>query len=155
MDGYVFITAEYNRSPTGALKNAIDWAYYEWNRKVAGFVGYGSAGGVRAIEHLRTISAELQMATVRRAVQIDLFPIWTEGKSIADFPRHEKDAVEMLDQLAWWVKALKDRPRRRAERPRRSRRATTAAGSRTLRGPAPRTAAGRGGCDLRASWIAG
>lgn len=106
-DGYVFITAEYNRAPTGALKNAIDWAYYEWNRKAAGFVGYGSAGGARAIEQLRTISAELQMASVRRAVQIDLFPIWTEGKTLADLPRHEKDANEMLDQLSWWSAALK------------------------------------------------
>lgn len=106
-DGYVFLTAEYNRAPTGVLKNAIDWAYYEWNRKVAGFVGYGSAGGSRAIEQLRTIAAELQMATVRRAVQIDLMPIWMEGKSIADFPRHEKDAVEMLDQVSWWASALK------------------------------------------------
>jgi NAD(P)H-dependent FMN reductase len=106
-DGYVFITAEYNRGPTGALKNAIDWAYGEWNRKVASFVGYGSAGGTRAIEQLRTVATELQMATVRRAVQIDLFPIWTEGKSIADAPRHEADAHEMIEHLSWWASALK------------------------------------------------
>ncbi|MBU1174926.1 MAG: NAD(P)H-dependent oxidoreductase [Alphaproteobacteria bacterium] len=107
MDGYVFVTAEYNRAPTGVLKNAIDWAYYEWNRKAAGFVGYGSAGGTRAIEQLRNIAAELQMATVRRAVQIDIMPMWMEGKKIEDFPRHEKDAGKMLDQLAWWTLALK------------------------------------------------
>lgn len=107
LDGYIFVTAEYNRAPTGVLKNAIDWAYYEWNKKAAGFVGYGSAGGSRAIEQLRQISAELQMATVRRAVHIDIMPIWMEGKSITDFPHYAKDAAELLDQVSWWTSALK------------------------------------------------
>src|SRR3981189_2538183 len=52
-DGYVFVTPEYNHGICGALKNAIDFLFAEWNNKAAGFVGYGSVGGVRAVEHLR------------------------------------------------------------------------------------------------------
>ena len=56
-DGYLFVTPEYNHSTSGALKNAIDFVYAEWNNKAAGFVSYGSAGGVRAVENLRLIAA--------------------------------------------------------------------------------------------------
>ena len=56
-DGYVFVTPEYNHSTSGALKNAIDYLYKEWNNKAAGFVSYGTAGGTRAVEHLRLIMA--------------------------------------------------------------------------------------------------
>jgi NAD(P)H-dependent FMN reductase len=66
-DGYIFVTAEYNRSITGALKNALDQAYVEWNRKAFGIVSYGSVGGTRAAEHLRTIGIELQMVSTRSA----------------------------------------------------------------------------------------
>lgn len=47
-DAFVFVTPEYNHGISGALKNAIDFLFAEWNNKVAGFVSYGSAGGVRA-----------------------------------------------------------------------------------------------------------
>src|SRR5690554_6818774 len=60
-DGYIFLVAEYNRSITGVLKNALDQAYVEWVRKPAAYVGYGSVGAARAIEQLRLISVELQM----------------------------------------------------------------------------------------------
>jgi NAD(P)H-dependent FMN reductase len=53
-DGFIFVTGEYNHSIPGALKNAIDFIYREWNNKAAGIVSYGSAGGVRAAEHLPT-----------------------------------------------------------------------------------------------------
>ena len=53
-DGFVIVAPEYNRSLSGAMKNAFDWVYPEWNRKAVGFVGYGSTGGARAIEHMRT-----------------------------------------------------------------------------------------------------
>jgi NAD(P)H-dependent FMN reductase len=62
LDGYLFVTAEYNRSITGALKNALDWAYREYNRKPAAYLGYGGVGGARAVEQLRLINVELQMA---------------------------------------------------------------------------------------------
>src|SRR5437588_6428927 len=64
-DAYVFVTPEYNHGTSGALKNAIDFLYKEWTNKAAGFVGYGSALGARAVEHLRLVLAEVQMATVR------------------------------------------------------------------------------------------
>ena len=72
-DAYIFVTAEYNHGIPGALKNAIDFLFKEWNNKVAGFVSYGSAGGVRAVEQLRLVMAELQVATVRAQVQLSLF----------------------------------------------------------------------------------
>ena len=81
-DGYIFVVAEYNRSITGALKNALDQAYKEWNRKAAAYVGYGSVGGARAIEHLRMISVELQMVPVRSGVHIggsEFFTVWGGG----------------------------------------------------------------------------
>lgn len=65
LDGFVFVTPEYNRATSGALKNAIDFLYYEWNNKAAGFVGYGSFLGARAVENLRLIMGELQIADVR------------------------------------------------------------------------------------------
>ncbi len=72
-DGFVFIAPEYNHSITGSLKNAIDFLYQEWNNKVAGFVSYGSTGGVRAVEHLRGVMAELQIADVRAHVSLSLY----------------------------------------------------------------------------------
>src|SRR5262249_30079938 len=65
LDGFIFVTPEYNHSTSGALKNAIDFLFKEWNNKAAGFISYGSAGGARAVEHLRLVMAELQVATVR------------------------------------------------------------------------------------------
>lgn len=77
-DGYIIVTAEYNRSITGALKNAIDWAYKPFMKKAVAYVGYGSVGGARAIEHLRNIMVELQAVSVRHAIHIggsDFVPI--------------------------------------------------------------------------------
>jgi NAD(P)H-dependent FMN reductase len=110
-DAYVFITAEYNRGPTGALKNALDYAYKEWNNKPVSFVGYGGVGGARAIEQLRLNAVELQMAPIRNAVHIQL-PIYLavvkEGKTLGDFDFLQQNAKDMLDQLSWWTVALKE-----------------------------------------------
>lgn len=109
-DAYIVIAAEYNRGPTGALKNALDYAYNEWNKKPVAFVGYGSVGGARAIEQLRTIGIELQMAPIRTAVHIP-WPTYVavaqEGKSLDEFDFAVQGAKDMLDQLAWWANALK------------------------------------------------
>ena len=72
-DGYVIVTPEYNHSTSAALKNSLDYLFSEWNNKAVGFVGYGSANGVRAVEHLRQIAGELMMADVRTAVQLSIF----------------------------------------------------------------------------------
>ena len=77
-DGYIFITPEYNHSISGALKNALDFVYHEWTNKAAGFVSYGTTGGVRAVEHLRGICAELQIADVRAHVSLSLYSDWEQ-----------------------------------------------------------------------------
>jgi len=109
-DGYVFVTAEYNRSIPAALKNALDFAYPEWNKKAAAYVGYGSVGGARAIEHLRNISVELQMAPTRTGVHIqggDFMAVWQQGKDVRELTYLEPNINTMLDELAWWSGALK------------------------------------------------
>ena len=66
--GIVFVTPEYNHGTSGALKNAIDFLYREWNNKAAGFVSYGGGGGARAVEHLRLVMGEIKIADVRAQV---------------------------------------------------------------------------------------
>ena len=105
-DAYVFVTPEYNHATSGALKNALDFVYAEWNDKAAGFVGYGSAGGTRAVENLRLIMGELQIADVRAQVALSLatdFENWTTFKPD---PKHEKAVATMLDQVVAWGGAL-------------------------------------------------
>jgi len=70
LDGYIFVTPEYNHGIAAVLKNALDYAYSEYNRKPATFVGYGGAGGARAIEQLRLVLAELQVASLKHTVHI-------------------------------------------------------------------------------------
>lgn len=106
-DGYVFVTPEYNHSTSGALKNALDFVYKEWNNKAAGFVGYGSAGGTRAVEHLRLICAELQVATVRAQVQLSLFTDFENFSVFKPNERHEKSVNGVFDQVVAWAGALK------------------------------------------------
>ncbi|MEK6439815.1 MULTISPECIES: NADPH-dependent FMN reductase [unclassified Pseudonocardia] len=105
-DGYVFVTPEYNHSTSGALKNAIDFLYAEWNNKAAGFVSYGSAGGTRAVEHLRLVMAELQVATVRAQVALSLFTDFTNFNQFTPGP-YQADAVGVVfDQVVAWSTAL-------------------------------------------------
>jgi NAD(P)H-dependent FMN reductase len=110
LDGYLFITAEYNRSITGALKNALDWVYREFNRKPAAYLGYGGVGGARAVEQLRLMSVELQMTPTRSGVHIggaDFMGLLMQGKSLEEMSHLAQSAGVMLDELAWWTKALK------------------------------------------------
>ncbi len=106
-DGFIFVTPEYNHSTSGALKNAIDYISVEWNNKAAGFVGYGSAGGVRAVEHLRLIAGELQMADVRAQVILSLFTDFVDMSQFKPDPRHEESVTVMFDQVISWSTALK------------------------------------------------
>jgi NAD(P)H-dependent FMN reductase len=110
LDGFIFVTAEYNRGPPAALKNALDYAYKEFNRKPAAFVGYGGVGGARAVEHLRLICIELQMAPTRSGVHIggaDFIGMYMQGKTFADMPHLDPTAIAMLDELAWWTNVLR------------------------------------------------
>jgi len=106
-DGYVFVTPEYNHGPSGALKNAIDYLYREWNNKAAGFVGYGSAGGTRAVEQLRLVMGELLVADVRAQVALSLFTDFENFSTFKPAPMHEKSVNVMLDQVVAWGTALK------------------------------------------------
>ena len=105
-DGYVFVTPEYNHSTSGALKNAIDFLYHEWNNKAAGFVSFGSSGGTRAVEHLRLIMGELQVADVRSQVALSLFTDFENFSAFKPQALHEKSLKSMLDQLVAWSGAM-------------------------------------------------
>jgi NAD(P)H-dependent FMN reductase len=106
-DAYVFVTAEYNHGIPGALKNAIDFLYKEWNNKVAGFVSYGGAGGVRAVEQLRLVMAELKVATVRSQVTLSLFTDFENFTKFNPASFQENSANAMLDEVIAWGRALK------------------------------------------------
>ena len=110
LDGYVFVTAEYNHSVPGVLKNALDHVYPECNRKPAAFVGYGGVGGARAVEQLRLICIELQMAPTRAAVHLGMEPyvgVARGGKELPDYDHLNRSVQATLDELAWWTHALK------------------------------------------------
>ncbi|MET7357319.1 NAD(P)H-dependent oxidoreductase [Streptomyces sp. NPDC005562] len=114
-DAFVFITPEYNHSYPASLKNAIDWHNEQWHAKPIGFVSYGSiSGGLRAVEHLRVVMAELNATTIRNTVS--LHHAWTlfdeEGRMKE--PASDAAVKTMLDQLAWWALALREA---RAARP--------------------------------------
>ncbi len=110
-DGYIFVVAEYNRSVTGSLKNALDQAYVEWTHKPMGAIGYGGLGAARAIEHLRTIAIELQMVPVRNAVHIGGGEFMKVHPMGANAPIAEIEAAiapaakAMLDDVVWWAEA--------------------------------------------------
>lgn len=108
-DGFVFITAEYNHSIPGILKNALDYSSREFNRKPAAFIGYGGVGAARAIEQLRLICIELQLAPIRTAVHISMeqyLAIDKEEKQVGDFDHLNTSAATMISDLVWWGEAL-------------------------------------------------
>jgi NAD(P)H-dependent FMN reductase len=114
-DAFVFVTPEYNHSTSGALKNAIDFLFREWNDKAAGFVGYGGVGGARAVEHLRLVMGELKVADVRAQVGLSMH---TDFENFSTFkPRLQQEAAvnAMLDDLVAWGQALKTMRTRRAD----------------------------------------
>ncbi|HMQ40278.1 MAG TPA: NAD(P)H-dependent oxidoreductase [Paracoccus sp. (in: a-proteobacteria)] len=110
-DGYIVLTAEYNHSITGALKNALDQAYKEWNHKPMAAVGYGGVGAARAIEHLRGIAVELQMVPTRNAVHLGggefmkVSPLGQNGDMAEVDEVLQPSLNALLDELAWWAKA--------------------------------------------------
>ena len=111
-DAYIIVTPEYNHGYPAVLKNALDWVYYQWNKKPVAFVSYGSVGGARSVEQLRGVVAELQMAGMREAVHIswDIY-MATMKESIPPNPElfkpFDQKANGMIDQLVWWGNALK------------------------------------------------
>jgi NAD(P)H-dependent FMN reductase len=107
-DAFIFVTPEYNHSIPGALKNAIDFIYAEWNNKVAGIVSYGSAGGVRAAEHLRQVLGEVQIADVRANVMLSLFTDFENFSVFKPAKNHEKTIDTMINQIVSWGTEMKN-----------------------------------------------
>jgi NAD(P)H-dependent FMN reductase len=104
-DGFVIVTPEYNHGTSGVLKNAIDFLYAEWNNKAVGFVSYGTVGGARAVEHLRLVVGEPQMADVRQQVVLSLF---TEFENYSVFKPSDVSLVSLntlLGQVVAWSTA--------------------------------------------------
>jgi NAD(P)H-dependent FMN reductase len=111
-DGYIIVSPEYNHGYSAVLKNAIDCIYPEWNRKAVGFVGYGNAGGARAVEQLRQVAVEMQMAPIKAAIHIPSTVYIAvirpkEGDPANPFEALTDMATIFLDQLTWWTRALK------------------------------------------------
>ena len=107
-DAFIFVTPEYNHAPSAAIKNAIDFVYGEWNNKAAGFVSYGaSASGMRAVEQLRQVMGEIQVADVRAQVALSLYTDFENFSVFKPSPVHETPMGMMLDQLVSWGTAMK------------------------------------------------
>ena len=111
-DGFIVVAPEYNHSVGGEMKNAFDWVYKEWSRKPIGFVGYGTVGGGRAVEHMRLIAVELQMAPIRQGVHLplDVYQSMMDKQAPVDpslFAPVQQAADAMIDQLVWWTDTLK------------------------------------------------
>jgi NAD(P)H-dependent FMN reductase len=105
-DGFVFVTPEYNHTTSPALLNALDYVYAEWNNKAAAFVSYGTSFGVRAVEHLRGVVGELQMADIRNQVRLSLFDDFP-GRVFTPGAESEKQVTDLFDQLESWAGALR------------------------------------------------
>jgi NAD(P)H-dependent FMN reductase len=111
-DGFVIVSAEYNHGYTAVLKNALDWVFREWNRKPVAFVGYGGGGGARAIEQLRQVAVELELAPIRAAVHLakDIYLATMKEPVPVDpalFSASEPAAKVLVDELLWWSWTLR------------------------------------------------
>ncbi|QSB04045.1 NADPH-dependent FMN reductase [Natronoglycomyces albus] len=109
-DAVVVVVPEYNHSFPAPLKTGIDWLYSEWAAKPISFVSYGGvSGGLRAVEQLRLVFAELNAVAIRDTV---CFPNFWESfddeGNIIDPTLCDKSAATMLDQLSWWAHALRN-----------------------------------------------
>jgi NAD(P)H-dependent FMN reductase len=110
-DGYVILTAEYNHGYPAVLKNALDSTFVEWRRKPVAYVGWGNTGGARAIEQLRAVAVEFEMAPLRHAVHVlpDVFMALRQAPDPADvapFGPLEPRLDMLADDLVWWMRAL-------------------------------------------------
>jgi NAD(P)H-dependent FMN reductase len=97
-DGFVWVTAEYNFGVPAAFKNALDVLYPEWNHKAVGFVAYGADGGVRAVEHWRSVVANVRMVAVRAQVSLSIFSDW-QCEEFAPLERRAGELGRVLDEL--------------------------------------------------------
>lgn len=109
-DGFIAVTPEYNHSFSAPLKALIDAANGEWHAKPVAFVSYGGvSGGLRAVEHLRGVFAELHAVGIRDTVS---FASAWERFDLQGRLRHperaERSMAVVLERLEWWGQALRD-----------------------------------------------
>lgn len=110
-DGYVVITSEYNHGYPAVLKNALDHLFVELVRKPITFIAYGNAGGARAVEQLRQVAVEFEMAPLRHAVHV--LPHVMRMAREADtgdlevFGPLDPTLDRAATDLAWWARALR------------------------------------------------
>lgn len=107
-DGFVILTPEYNHGYPAVLKNALDYLYKEWVNKPVAFVSYGGpAGGARAVEQLRQVVIELQMAPIREAIHLtNVWEAFDDSGSLKNISYNDR-LDKVFDQLIWWTKTLK------------------------------------------------
>jgi NAD(P)H-dependent FMN reductase len=109
-DGYIIVTSEYNHGYPASLKNAMDFVFPEFHRKPVTFVGYGNVGGARAIEQLRLVAVEFEMAPLRHAVHIlpdvMLPAMRAEPFSLEVFTPLDQRLEAMIEELLWWTTTL-------------------------------------------------
>lgn len=109
-DAFIVVSPEYNHGYSAVLKNALDYVYEEWNNKPIAFVAYGSALGARAVEQLRQVAVELQMAPIRNAVHIPYETVASvsQGTGAAEALAPFVERLSgLIEQLSWWAKALR------------------------------------------------
>lgn len=108
-DAFILVTPEYNHGTSAVLKNALDWVYYEWNKKPVAFVSYapGAGAGIRAVEQLRQNVIELQMAPMDKALHISQVLEAIDENGILLQGRYAEQLVKVVDELLWWASALK------------------------------------------------
>lgn len=107
-DAVVVVTPEYNRGYPGPLKNAIDTVTDPWRARPVGFVSYGGvSGGLRAVEQLRPVFAELHAVTVQAVVALPYAWDLIDARGSVHASRAESAAATMLEQLSWWARALR------------------------------------------------
>ncbi len=118
LDGFVFATPEYNHSTSAALKNALDYAYVEYNFKPASFISWGAiSGGTRAVEHLRAILAELKVYDLREQIVIPNFYLNFDDQGHYRFGEaEERQATAVLDELVFWTEQMNAARALKAER---------------------------------------
>ncbi|WP_106402102.1 NADPH-dependent FMN reductase [Actinocorallia populi] len=109
-DAFVVITPEYNHSYPASIKNLIDWHFTQWQAKPVGFVSYGGiSGGLRAVEHLRGVFAEMHAVTVREQVSFaNYWELLGEDGGLAGSEAADTAAKTLLEQLDWWARSLKE-----------------------------------------------
>ncbi|MFJ6326238.1 MULTISPECIES: NADPH-dependent FMN reductase [unclassified Rhizobium] len=108
-DAFIIVTPEYNHSFTASLKFVLDLVYEPWHGKPVAFVSYGGiSGGLRAVEQLRVVFAELHTVTVRDTVSFaNPWGRFAEDGTLENPLDARKSLVLMIARLNWWSNALK------------------------------------------------